>query len=157
MCASSFEIEAITPSVSVARILADLHATCFADSPQEPWSSNAIATLLKAPGTIGLVAVGYDGAAAGFAIARKIADEGEVLTLCVSPLARRQGLATALLGAVSEALMPCRRVLLEVATTNQAARTLYERLGFYEVGHRPAYYRRGGKAVDALVLSNGEP
>ncbi len=43
--------------------------------------------------------------------------------------------------------------MLEVAITNQGARQLYERLGFCEVGRRPAYYRRDGKAVDALILA----
>ena len=83
-----------------------------------------------------------------------IADEGEVLTLCVSPRARRLGVATALFGELKELLAPRRRILLEVAITNQAALGLYESLGFKEVGRRPAYYRRDGKTVDALVLAS---
>ena len=91
---------------------------------------------------------------AGFIIGRAEADEGEVLTLCVLPAARRRGIATALIGALEQPLAPGRGILLEVATTNQAARELYEFLGFHEIGRRPAYYQRGGQVVDALVLSS---
>jgi ribosomal-protein-alanine N-acetyltransferase len=42
--------------------------------------------------------------------------------------------------------------VLEVAADNAAARALYARAGFVAVGHRPRYYRRGGAAVDALIL-----
>jgi len=103
---------------------------------------------------MGLVALGPGDEAIGFIIGRAIADEGEVITLCVSPSARRQGIATALIDALKELLAPRRRILLEVAITNRVARDLYESLGFQEVGRRPAYYRRDGKTVDALVLAS---
>jgi Fur family ferric uptake transcriptional regulator len=40
-----------------------------------------------------------------------------------------------------------------VAEDNLAARRLYERHGFAEVGRRKGYYRRGSGHADALVLS----
>lgn len=103
-----------------------------------------------------MIAVGTDGGAIGFIMGRATADESEVLTLCVSAAARRRGVATALIGSIRELLAPRRRIVLEVAITNRAARDLYESLGFQEVGRRPAYYRSGGKAVDALVLASDE-
>ena len=101
-----------------------------------------------------MIALAAGDEAIGFVIGRAIADEGEVLTLCVCPAARRRGVATALVGSIREMLAPRRRIMLEVAITNRAARDLYESLGFQEVGRRPAYYRRGGKTVDALVLAS---
>ena len=102
------------------------------------------------------MALGPEDEVTGFIIGRAIADEGEVLTLCVLPAARRYGIATALLGKLRELLAPRRRILLEVAITNRAARDLYESLGFNEAGRRPAYYRRGGKTVDALILASDD-
>lgn len=152
--AASFRVEAVPNSRAFAEVFADLHATCFAQLPQEAWSANAISTLLNTPGTMGLIALGPGGEAIGFIIGRAIADEGEVITLCVAPFVRRQGIATALIGELKELLAPCRRILLEVAITNREARDLYDSLGFQEVGRRPAYYRRDGKTVDALVLAS---
>ena len=149
-----FRVEAAADHAVVVEALADLHAACFAGSPQEPWSASAISTLLKTPGTICLIALTREEKAIGFIIGRAIADDSEVLTLCVSPAVRRQGVATALFGKLQGSLAPRRRILLEVAITNRDARDLYENLGFREVGRRPAYYRRGGNAVDALILGS---
>jgi ribosomal-protein-alanine N-acetyltransferase len=147
-----FRIEALPSHTAIAEVLAALHASCFARSPQEPWSAGAIATLLDTPATTGFVALTPTGEAIGFIIGRAGADEGEILTLCVAPALRRRGVATALIGQLAESLAPRCRILLEVAVTNRSARNLYESLGFLEVGRRPAYYRRDGKAVDALIL-----
>lgn len=152
--AISFRIETVTISAPLAEAFADLHAACFAQLPQETWSANTISTLLKSPGTMGLIALDPDDQAIGFIVGRAIADEGEIITLCVTPAARRKGVATALIGGLKEMLAPRRRLLLEVAITNRPARQLYEHLGFGEVGRRPAYYRRDGKTVDALVLAS---
>jgi ribosomal-protein-alanine N-acetyltransferase len=150
----SFRIEAAPSSSAFAKVFAELHDVCFAQSPQETWSPSTISTLLNTPGTVGLMALGAGDEAVGFVIGRVIADEGEVITLCVSPSARRQGIATALINELKELLAPRRRILLEVAVTNRDARALYENLGFQEVGRRPAYYHRDGKTVDALVLAS---
>lgn len=145
-------VEVATHAAGIAPALADLHAICFAGSAQEPWSERAISTLIRTPGTLALIALGSEDDMNGFIIGRAIGDDGEILTLCISPAARRQGVATALIGRLRELLLPRRGLLLEVATTNQAARGLYQHLGFHEVGRRLDYYRRDGNAVDALVL-----
>jgi len=150
-----FQIEVVTPVPAAAAALADLHAICFASSLQEPWSDVAIATLLSAPGTVGAVATNPAGDAVGFVIGRTIADEGEVLTLCVAPAQRRYGVASALMLKLQELLAPVGGVLLEVAVTNRAACELYQSLGFREVGRRQGYYRRDGRSVDALILKSG--
>jgi len=45
-----------------------------------------------------------------------------------------------------------RRVFLEVAEDNWAARRLYAALGFAPVGRRRNYYRRGQDFVAALTM-----
>jgi ribosomal-protein-alanine N-acetyltransferase len=150
----TFRVETVTGGADVAGVLADLHAICFAQSAQETWSESTISTLLKTPGNVAAIALAPEGGAVGFVIGRAIGDDGEVLTLCVSPQARRQGVATALIAELGELLAPRRRLLLEVAINNEGARKLYQGLGFGEVGRRPGYYKRGGKSVDALVLAS---
>lgn len=148
-----FRIEVVRDRVAASATLADLHAACFGGSVQEVWSAGAIAALLAMPGAMCLVALGPADDGLGFLIARAVADESEILTLCVAPAARRQGVATALIGELRQLLPPRQRLLLEVAVTNHAAAQLYKSLGFQEVGKRPNYYRRAGQAVDALILA----
>ncbi len=46
--------------------------------------------------------------------------------------------------------LDARRMTLEVRPSNTAARSLYDRLGFHEIGIRKGYYAKSGE--DALVL-----
>lgn len=75
------------------------------------------------------------GVVAGFLVTRDIAGEVEVLNLATAPEARRQGVATALLGSIDSD-----DIFLEVRESNVVARKLYEKLGFVLVGTRPEYY-----------------
>jgi len=130
-------------------------AAAHADSFDEPWSADDIAALLASPGVYGLV-VRRAGAVAGFALGRALAGEAELLTLAVTPSARRAGLAIALVEAVAgrAAAAAAQRLYLEVAADNVAALALYRQLGFAQVGARAGYYRRaGGGSADALVLA----
>jgi ribosomal-protein-alanine N-acetyltransferase len=121
--------------------LARLHAACFAQG----WTKTALRELLESPGIVALVAP------SGFVLARAIADEAEILTLAVTPEARRQGLATSLVSQTAEAatMRGALTMFLEVAAANRAALALYRRLGFREAGRRKAYY---GAGEDALIL-----
>lgn len=128
--------------------LAALHAGAFTDAPR-PWSAAEFASLLADPAV--LLAAGPE----GFALGRVAGPEAELLTLAVAPQARRRGLGAELvarlIGLATDA--GAEEMLLEVAVTNAAARALYARCGFEEVGRRPRYYARpAGPALDALVL-----
>ena len=120
--------------------LAALHAACFPD----PWDAAAISALLVKPGTF---AFAHED---GFVLARAVADEAEILTLAVHPYKRGKGLGRALLQATISKVrsMGAKSVFLEVGVENPAARALYARLGFTQVGARKGYYNGG----EALVL-----
>jgi ribosomal-protein-alanine N-acetyltransferase len=134
-----------------AGLMAALHESCF---PQ-PWDEVAMATLIASPGTLCLLASivhGSPRAPAGFLIARKAADEAELLTLAVAPQSRRSGLGKALLKSAMASLgeSGAKQLFLEVEDGNEAALTLYRSLGATAVGRRARYYERG---ADAAIFS----
>jgi ribosomal-protein-alanine N-acetyltransferase len=88
----------------------------------------------------------------GFVIARSDVAEWEIENVVVAGVRRRSGAGSSL---VRELLREAERagatsVLLEVRESNLAARRLYEKFGFSQVGRRPGYYR--APVEDALVL-----
>lgn len=93
-----------------------------------------------------------DGRVAGYVIARRAADEGEILNLAVAPEHRGAGIGRALAERALSALAGrgVARVFLEVRESNTVARRLYARLGFHEIARRTRYYQR--PAEDAVVL-----
>lgn len=127
-----------------AIMMAIIHAAAFPEN--EAWGPDAIALTLELPGGFGLLRAG-----AGMVLARVAAGEAELLTLAVAEPARRQGVGAELLHAVmaEAASRGAAAMFLEVSTDNVAARGLYGRAGFVEVGRRAHYYADG---TDALVL-----
>lgn len=127
--------------------MAAIHARAF--RAQRPWSAAEFAALLEQAGTDVL------GDGAGFILLRLLPPEVEILTLAVDPAAQRKGRARALVGAAMAraAGRGATRAILEVASRNLAARSLYSGLGFREIGHRRAYYVvPGGGRDDAIVM-----
>jgi ribosomal-protein-alanine N-acetyltransferase len=91
----------------------------------------------------------------GWLTASHILDESELELILVSPHVRRQGLAQGLIQAWLKQikLIPVNLCMLEVRESNLAARHLYEKLGFIEVGRRKNYYPTElGK--EAAILMN---
>ena len=88
----------------------------------------------------------------GFIVARCFEDEWEIENVVVGERERRRGLGALLLCNLMEQARreQARRVHLEVRESNTAARKLYERWGFREVGRRKSYY--SGPPEDALLL-----
>ncbi len=126
--------------------LAAIHAEAF----DAPWDAAALELLIDRPGAV------LEAEPDGFVLVQVAGDEAEVLTLAVRPAARRRGLARALTvrAAARAAAQGARRLFLEVAEDNAAARALYDALGFRAVGRRPRYYARpDGTRADALLLS----
>lgn len=134
-----------------AHALAALHAGCFADS----WSPQSMVDVLQAPGTFGFVAELPDAPLIGLALARVAVDDAELLTLGIEPGWRRDGIARRLVVAVMREARTrgAKRLFLEVAEDNRAARALYEAESFRIVGRRRAYYvKLGGPPTDALTM-----
>lgn len=133
--------------------IARIHALSFDD----PWSGPVLRRILSMTGAAGMVArsdLRQD--VAGFALLRLAADECELLTIAVAPERRGRGVGAQLLDAVMEraAGAGARRVFLEVAEDNHAARGLYGARGFRVVGRRPGYYRRpAGPPAAALTMA----
>jgi ribosomal protein S18 acetylase RimI-like enzyme len=131
--------------------LVDLLETPGSSKRSEP----AWRAWLGEPTTLTLIAETTGGAVAGFLDTRQAADEAEVIDLWVTPHARRNGIAAALLENLTQHLKAYggTRLFLEVALDNTAARALYEKQGFATVAHRGAYYARAeADPVDALVM-----
>lgn len=116
----------------------------------DPWSASDFRESL-AVGVPFFVAE-EDGAVAGYVIAQYAADQGEILNLGVASPYRGRGLGRSLVErALAElAAQGVTSVFLEVRDSNQAARRLYERLGFREVGRRVSYYEQPRE--DAVLL-----
>ena len=81
------------------------------------------------------------------------AQRAEVIDLRVLASERRQGLGRQLLWASLTALGDVAAVELEVRSSNVAARTLYESLGFSETGSRPNYYATADGREDAILMT----
>ncbi len=131
----------ITPHHAAA--CAAIHQSAF---PEAPWDETAFHQLLANPATYG-----YIHSRGGLILARTAADEAEILTLAVTPAARRQGIATALIQSACTRAQTrgATTIFLEVAATNTAAQTLYKTQSFTQTAHRRRYYPDG---TDALVL-----
>lgn len=95
-----------------------------------------------------------DGAVVGYCVAMIAAGEAHLLNLSVAAAWHRRGLGSDLLRFVYRLARGNRAtsILLEVRASNTAARALYGREGFREIGVRRGYYPAGGRREDALVL-----
>ncbi len=129
--------------------LAALESACFST----PWSAAALAEELDNPCAVFRVALDAAGAVCGYVGMHHLGDEGYITNVAVSPAARRQGVARALLAALdayAAAQMLC-RVTLEVRVSNTAAIALYEGAGYTRDAVRPAFYRH--PTEDAAIYS----
>ena len=96
--------------------------------------------------------VEQDANVVGFIVGRQVEDEWEIENIAVTGSARRCGLGSRLIGEMLDHVRSHggKTVFLEVRESNRAARSLYEKWAFIEVGRRKMYYQN--PAEDALVL-----
>ena len=127
--------------------VAELEKLCFA----MPWSEKSVAGELDNPLALWLVAMEGD-RLAGYVGSQTVMDETDMMNLAVAPQFRRQGVGEALVNALTASLkeLGSRCLTLEVRDSNEAARALYGKLGFAEVGRRRGYYR--DPREDALIM-----
>lgn len=134
-------------------VMETMHAAfdpCFG----EAWTRGQCAGILVLSG-VWLLLARVDGRAAGFALARVVLDEAELLLLAVPPSERRAGVGRMVLDAVADEARARGAVQLHLEMREgNPAYHLYCGAGFREIGRRSRYYRgRDGRIFDAITLS----
>jgi ribosomal-protein-alanine N-acetyltransferase len=91
----------------------------------------------------------------GYGIMSIAAGEAHLLNLCVRPESQRQGIGEKLLVHLFDLARrhDAEVMFLEVRESNAAARRLYDKTGFNELGTRKDYYPAGTGRENALILA----
>ena len=133
--------------------LVALEQICF---PADPWSESLYRAALDNPAVAILLEEGKDGALLGYAVLSTVLDEGSLDNIAVAPEARRNGIADALLSALTafgREHLTC--LMLEVRASNAPAIALYEKHGFAAVGRRKNYYDAPREDAVLMTLTFG--
>jgi len=119
----------------------------------EAWTRSQCAGILPMAGVALTIAEDHDGPI-GFALARSVADEAELLLIAVDPSSQGCGVGHSLLDrfVIAARAAGAHRLHLEVRDGNPAV-GLYHAAGFAPAGRRRNYYcGTDGKRHDALTL-----
>lgn len=127
--------------------VAAIEKLCFS----MPWSENAVSSELTNPLSLWVVALEGD-TLAGYVGSQSVLGEADMMNLAVAPQYRRSGVGT---GLVNELIVRLKErqvhsLTLEVRASNTGAISLYEKIGFRQVGRRPNYYQNPKE--DAWIL-----
>jgi ribosomal-protein-alanine N-acetyltransferase len=132
----------------------DVMENSFDPAFGEAWTAPQCSGLLPMPGV--WLTLARDGAdVVGFALARRVLNEAELLLLAVKRDWQGHGVGRMLLDGFirTSSRRGAKRVYLEVREGNRAL-NLYKAAGFSQVGRRANYYSgRDGQVYDALTLS----
>ena len=117
-----------------------------------PWSAKSFADACSNPDNVYLVC-DIDGIIAGYCGMWTVLGEGNITNMAVSPDYRRKGIAEALMmGLHAEGRKKnVSTFFLEVRESNAGAISLYQKMGYKEIGKRKRFYER--PVEDALVMS----
>ena len=128
--------------------VAAIEKECFG---MDAWSEKSVASELTNKLSLWLVVMDGD-RVAGYVGSQTVCDETDMMNVAVTADYRRQGLGEKLVLALEEELkaMGSQCLTLEVRDSNTPARTLYEKLGFQQIGLRKNYYRNPRE--DAHIL-----
>ena len=127
--------------------MAELHRA--EPTGQRAWSETEFSAMLSASNA---VSVTCD---AGFAVGQVIVDEAELFLIMTKPEHRKQGVGHRILATFEQQAFQnsVRRIILEVADTNEAARALYSTNGYQQIAVRKNYYTfPNGSHADAIVM-----
>lgn len=134
-------------NVAHIQAVAEIEAECFS----MPWSVNSIASELNNP--LSLWVVACDGEkVVGYVGSQSVMGEADMMNLGVTEHYRRQGVGRALVRELIAQLLSSgvHSLSLEVRASNAPAISLYDQLGFAQVGRRINYY--SNPKEDALIL-----
>lgn len=132
------------------KYIAEKDNECF-NHGDDAWSPEMFGTYLPDDRHI-FLAVGPQEGPWGYICMSHVLDEAELVRIGVFQKHRGQGLGRALLRAGLDecARLGIAEVNLEVRQSNEAARALYEKLGFRVSGRRRNYYSKQGE--DAVLM-----
>ena len=128
--------------------VAELEKLCFGGAA---WSENSVASELKNPLALWLVALEGD-RVAGYVGSQTVVGETDMMNVAVHPDFRRRSIGEKLIETLVTELkaMESHCLTLEVRASNAPAIALYEKMGFSQIGLRKNYYRNPRE--DALIL-----
>lgn len=120
-----------------------------------PFTADLLARIFASTAFVGYARINENAAIISYILLNRVLDEAEILSLGTARNAQASGYATALLSATCTALMQngVRRLFLDVAKTNAAARGLYRHCGFQQIGCRNGYYGIAPHQHDAIIMS----
>ena len=116
---------------------------------QRAWSEAEFSAMLSASNALSVTCE------AGFAVGQVILDEAELFLIMIEPEHRKQGVGHRILALFEQQAFQntVRRIILEVADTNAAARALYSANGYQQIAVRKNYYTfPNGSHADAIVM-----
>ena len=95
------------------------------------------------------------GKLAGYIIFEKVLDEGHISNLAIAKEYQKRGIGSKLVSYVLDLARQkkLKEIFLEVRESNEAAKKLYSKFGFKEVGRRKGYYSKVNE--DALIFRLG--
>ena len=127
--------------------VAELEKLCFSD----PWSEQSIASELDNVLALWYVALDDD-RVVGYIGSQTVCGETDVMNIAVHPDYRRRGIGQILIEELVREVKNLGSIslTLEVRSSNAPAVSLYEKLGFSQVGLRKNYYRNPKE--DAYIL-----
>ena len=128
--------------------LEELEQQCFS----VPWTEATLRGQLH-PGQNIFLAAERGGQVIGYVGLLYVLDEGYISNIATAPEARRGGVADALLDALETRARETELAFLtlEVRESNAAARSLYAKHGFRDVGRRKNYYEKPRE--DAILMT----
>jgi ribosomal-protein-alanine N-acetyltransferase len=128
--------------------VAAIERTAFA----MPWSREALRHDLEENIVARYLVMEADGEVAGYGGVWLVIDEAHITNIAVRSDLRRRGYGERILRALMRlSAQSCMGMItLEVRRSNEAAQTLYRKLGFQRVGYRKRYYEDNNE--DALIM-----
>jgi ribosomal-protein-alanine N-acetyltransferase len=142
-----FQLRPMRPDDVVAVMDVELSAYPY------PWTEGIFRDCLRVGYQCWVAEVGSE--LAGYSVMSVAVGEAHILNLCISPQRQGQGLGRRLLRRMLRMAneLQADTAFLEVRESNSIAQTLYESLGFVQVGQRRDYYPADAGREHALVYA----